>query len=423
MPISTETSLIAKLSSAKHALSIVLDIDISNELIDELQALLQKGLALNLIISREQILNIESEPFKLHKLLGLRAKGAGIYDGVHSSFSGGTLLMVDFLEIHHLVEASPTETVFTEPDDEFYKWFQFFNSFFRAEKEYRLEKDDITVKLNPQSTSIFENDKLELSWDVKNAALVRLHGMGNVKPKDSIRIKLEAAQFLKIEASNDRQRKIEVIKINVISDFKINYDVQFLNPSSKKFTSIEEENKDGVFGVISGQKIRLCWDIPNAQTVEIRPIGNVELKGTFEFLPEAKMEFSINAKLNGKLKQKKIIIQKFPVPIFTENFNVVSPLFELQNQIEIIDKRPEMAIFLEKNGYSNFEEQTAELRRNIENMSDRLYSNYSKIEKSKFGQQEGFNTLKNKVNARMINYFKQDPSHKEILLSIKKYYD
>lgn len=423
MSLYIEQNVIQKIRNAKQAVNILIDTSISTNLISEFQALLLKGLAVNLIISRNQILEIETDPFKLYKILGLRSEGASIYDGIHSGFKNGFLIQVDFAELYKFNNLLEEEVNLHNSLPEFHEWTEFFDSFFKRELEYRLEDSDLVVNFYSKSSTIFEHDKLTLSWDVKNASKVKIEGIGEVNHLGTVNIKLDCDQLIKLEASNDRQRKVRVIFVKVVNDFAITYELQFLNPSSKEFTSIPDQNQEGVFGVISGQKTRLIWDVRQADSLTIEPIGKVALNGHYDFMPKGRMEFVLRASLNQNEKQKKLLIQEFPVPVFTEKFIKIWPQYDLFRAIEVDDKRLNMLKFLDESGYLNFTEQTTHITESISETSSVLKSKYSEIMRSNESGNLEIHALKNKISARITNYFDNEPSISVLIQSLKKYYD
>jgi uncharacterized protein YeeX (DUF496 family) len=423
MSLSSEQNLIQKIRNAKQAINVLIDASISTSLITEFQALVHKGLAINFIISRNQILEIETDPFKLYKILGLRSEGASIYDGIHSGFKNGFLIQVDFAEIYKFNNLLEEEVNLHNSLPEFHEWGEFFDSFLKREREYRLEDNDLVVDFSSKSATIFEHDKLALFWDVKNASKVKIQGIGEVNSSGTINIKLDGDQLIKLEASNDKQRKVRVISVKVVNDFAISYDLQFLNPSSKEFTSIPDENQEGVFGVISGQKARLIWDVRQADSLTIEPIGKVALNGHYDFMPKGRMEFVLKASLHFNLKQKRLIIQEFPVPVFSEKFIKIWPEHDLQSTINVDDKRLTMLKYLSESGYLNFSEQTAEITKSIHEMNSALKMKYSDIVRSKASGNLEIHALKRKISARIKNYFDDEPAISEVIQSLKKYYD
>ena len=279
------------------------------------------------------------------------------------------------------------------------------------------------VDFSSKSATIFEHDKLALFWDVKNASKVKIQVIGEVNSSGTINIKLDGDQLIKLEASNDKQRKVRVISVKVVNDFAISYDLQFLNPSSKEFTSIPDENQEGVFGVISGQKARLIWDVRQADSLTIEPIGKVALNGHYDFMPKGRMEFVLKASLHFNLKQKRLIIQEFPVPVFSEKFIKIWPEHDLQSTINVDYKRLTMLKYLSESRYLNFSEQTAEITKSIHEMNSALKMKYSDIVRSKASGNLEIHALKRKISARIKNYFDDEPAISEVIQSLKKYYD
>lgn len=418
MTVNNEEALLIHLKRAEQALILVIDVPITSTLTNELQRCLAKGVALHLIISRSQILEIESDPFMLHKILELRRLGAFIYDGVHTAIKNGCVLCLDFIELVNWQEAD-SNVSYVELEE----FLVFIEEFIDSETEYRIDSKDIRLVFSPVRINVLETESIVLEWNVSNAEKIYLKGFGEVNAKGNLKIKLPTSQFISLEATAADQRKKKVIFIQVVQDFILSYEVAFLNPSSKAYTVIPEAEREGVYGVIAGQKVKVSWNAGQSEFFQISPINSNEKIGSYEFLPTGKKEFILETRMQGKLKRKKLTIQAFPIPIFQEKL-IPPPSFNRSDyQLALEDHRQKLKDQLVNSGYFDTENKLAEIRDAIGQIEATLVQKYAEIKSQNQNGNIEFQSVKKKVESRILSYFRNDESISETIKSMKKYYD
>lgn len=92
--------------------------------------------------------------------------------------------------------------------------------------------------------------------------------------------------ILILTATNKKQQFKRAIFLKAIENIQIDFDIQFLNPASKKFVSLKtDEDTEGVFGITKGQQVKLLWNVNHADQVKIDPFNFDQKKGSIFFDP------------------------------------------------------------------------------------------------------------------------------------------
>jgi len=349
------------ISQANYSINIYTGLLPGNELIEECFRTLKKNVAVELFFPQSSVYHIESQAFLLNKIYKLRVEGASIYALSDGEYNTNLICLIDFKKILVVNSKNGSTTHFEKSEKEFIKNEALFDQNDEQKIEYREEADDIKINFTVDNPIVIENTSTKIRWDVRNADKVEIDGIGSVPSKGSKTVTILDDTILNIRASNQRQRKIKSLAIHTIKQLHVDYDVQFLNPASKQFVSLKEDKETGVFGITKGNKVKLVWNVENADEVEIMPFNLKDKSGEHIFYPEDSMEINIRAGLQGNLKNTRIIIHEFPVPVFSHSFIDIKDKFLPNVEFEVKDLRPRAFDFLgEKN--MSYDQFTTEMR-------------------------------------------------------------
>jgi hypothetical protein len=194
-----------------------------------------------------------------------------------------------------------------------------FSDLAQSSKPYLTEPGDIRMHLSVSEQVIMKGDMVEVTWGVDLADRIVIQGIGEVEAYGSRKLKIDKHTTIRMGAYNDRQSQIRAIKIWVSEEIRIIYDIGFLSPHSQAYTSlVQVENYPHVYGVARGNPIRLVWQVSEASEAKILPFNITKNKGEHVFTPEGSQQIIIQAKIQGKVVKRKIMLLIFPIPIFRD---------------------------------------------------------------------------------------------------------
>ncbi|GEM_PF-409057 len=410
------------IGKAAHSIKIFSNEKLPQALIDELKTLLNRRVSVDIFIG-EAIPNLtESEPFYLYKLIGLGRDGANLYRGNQFYANESIICQRDFEQIIQ-VSLKEKDVIFLESDeDEFKTLSASFETNISAENEFQNESDDIKIELNVNNSVSLKNSYVSIDWSVENSDEIDLDGLGNVKPSGEEEFYMTESRIFNIYASNQNSKKIKSIYVAVADRPQIFYDVQFLNPSSNEFVSLPEESGNGVFGVSKGNKVRVIWEVKNAQEVSIEPFGLIEHQGEVEFYPDRQREILISASLQASSESKRILIQEFPVPIFTDELVKIEPVYLTNESFVLDDARLRAYQFLEGKTDLSYSK--------VSDFWKRAYSSNNELEErtkatsfGRFYAEHNIQKLNKSIGERIKNYFRNETSVIDLIKSMQKYYE
>ncbi len=408
------------LSESRSNICVYLEDILENDLLDELTRCLRREIPCEVFVSSKALKIIENNAFALINLLKLRKFGAFIYQKNFEDCPYDILFFRDFNTLFGLKNnESEWETMHrSEPK------FTDYDFFFRVSPpEYRIEKDDLLVEFHSESALVFERTATKIYWDITNASSIYIDGIGEVESSGQKTITLLNDTVLKLKAVNQGTAKFKAIKIGTISDFKIDYEVQFMNPASKEFVKLHESDFGGVFGIASGYDIKLIWNVPHADQVLVKPFGFYDNKGSYIFNSSGSIEINIEAKFRGKIHNKKILIYAFPVPVFERKFIEIQDRFVLSRKIELNDIRRRMYNDLRNRESHSFRSVMESLNLKTISLRSQLLEKLKDHGFDSFYEKHSIPKLSKQRKATLLNYFKERPKVKDTINSIKNYYD
>jgi hypothetical protein len=401
---SFHSALLNELHKCKKAARIYVDFSIDSAFLGIIQTALRRDLVIDFFISDQTIQWMEENPFLLNKLLELRYKGLNVYQASNFNNDSEAICQIDFkhtLICDHQsnskeIEGIPYESLFATCD--------------HGNHEYRPDESSITISFKPDENILFKGKSTLISWEVHKADNIKIPGFGEVKNSGSEKVQVLNDTMLVLQASNKKQLKRKSIFLQAIENIQINYDIQFLNPASKKFVSLKtDEDTEGVFGITKGQQVKLIWNVQHADQVKIFPFDFTQKKGEHIFRPNGSLEISIQASLQDKTVNQRIIIHEYPMPVFTEKLANIDSDFISKTEISIKNYRAQAYEFVNQNQMLDNEVFTKDIKSRINQQEKSLMGLYDQLSFNDFYKEHSVEKLNKSVVDRLKSYFSDQP--------------
>ncbi len=391
-------------------------------LIESFSRLLEKRICVDIFINQNVSLKTKKDPFYVYKLIGLTKSGGNLYLGKQFEDSKCILCLRDYAEVLRINTESHKIELLTPDLDDFDSIFSLFDKVHFSLDQLHQEIGDIAIDFSSDDKILLKNSTVHFGWNVQNATSVEIDGIGAVDSSGYNQFTIVQDQIINIYATNENSIKINSFYFAVAEAPRIYYDVQFLNPSSKQFVSLPEDSGKGVFGVSKGNKVRVIWEVKNAQTCRIEPFDSAEFQGQEEFFVEGTFRLEISAALQGMNESKRIIIQEFPVPIFEESMIQIQPGFLQNRLIEVSDRRYGALEFLEEKGVLG-EGNLINLRSRVDQASEQFEQRFQSLLFEDFYKKHSITRVNNSIFERVTDYFRNDSSIVEVVKSMQRYYE
>ncbi len=307
------------IQEAKHSVFLITGTHLSQEILDACLRLLEKGLAVELLIDEGQERVLKTNTFLFNKCSLLVNKGASIYL-VHDTLLLDTYGIIDYSRTGFFV-AEKEAYVLDEVQEAtlFRKSLKDYENRREAASPYLLEVGDVQVKIKVSETAILRGDQVELHWEVTGADKVIIQGLGEVSAYGKQKITLAESTIFKVGAYNQRQVQLKTLQVRVYDELVITYDLGFIQSKTQQYSSlVNTENYPHVFGVAQGHLVKLTWSVPEAKEVKVLPFGISQDSGEHVFMPTESMQIEIHASLIGLDFVRKIQLLVFPIPVFKE---------------------------------------------------------------------------------------------------------
>jgi hypothetical protein len=404
---SSHAHILNAFHQCKTALSIYLDLSIDKALLEILISAIQRGLAVDLILSEDCAQKIVQNPFLLKNLFELRTKGLNIFHSSSTALSDGKeyIVQTDFKNTFILKSDLKTEEISNTP------FASFFDAITAHEKNrFHPDDADISVTFAADNQTLFKNSTTTINWEVDNAEEVKISGMGEVEIKATKNIQVLEDTILTLTASNKKQQFKKAIFLKTINNIEIRYDIKFLNPASKKFVSLKtNEDTEGVFGISKGQKVKLIWEVLNAEEVLIAPFNLNKKSGAHVFRPGGSLEINIKASLQGKTTTERIIIHEYPMPVFTHHLIDIKEDFVSRSEFQYQNYRDKAYHFIEQKGLLNNDKINEQIKAKIKNQEKDLMGLYDQITFNDFYKEHSVKRMNDSILGRLRFYFKEKP--------------
>ena len=409
------------LEQTRHAAHLIISVHLGKELLKKLEQLLTRSVVVDLYVSIHVVDQLETQPFLKNLLFRLIKLGMTVFKLSDKFLDYDLIIYRDFKTIGKL---NPGGFVISGENDSLRinQWIRTFTTRSHKVMEYGREDGDINAHFAVSSSVVRKNNSAIIQWEVTNASHVTISGLGDVAVKGKQQIVFLEDTFLKLSASNGAQVKSKGVFVSVLKDFQIDYDLQFLNPITKEFVSLENAiSYPGVYGIIKGSRLRLSWTAMLADKVEVKPFGISETTGHHEFCINDAIEITIEANWHNVLCSERILVYEFPIPITTRAFEPFLP--KVSYEITLSDYASEAIHYLESTGLTHLRVNTNSFRERIFNEEGKIIRRFKSLDFSSFYGDHSIQSLKDLILKRLSDYYHQDKRVQPIINSIKKYYE
>ncbi|MBK6265130.1 hypothetical protein JKA74_08780 [Marivirga sp. S37H4] len=340
------------LSGARHDIKLALKGIVDETLLLELAGLLERGVAVTLIMEADNEARLRDDLFLFNKCLILLKKGGSI--ACHPSLKAN-LAIKDYeqsLQITADLDQHPEKE---EDSSLTHHFVQEFKKLDAVAEPFLENKDDIRIRFSANDDIILKGDEISLNWEVEHAQTIIIEGIGEVASAGSRKIKPGADTIFKIGAYNASQSALKTFAVKVYDNIGIDYDLSFANRRTGQYSSlVKEDNYPHVYGVALGNKVKINWQVKDSNEVTIKPFGITKSVGEHEFLPQENMMIEIRAKILHRTFSRKIQLLVFPIKLFTDKLVKLSAglhqeLKRVPDASEIIEQVKEKQVSYSQN--------------------------------------------------------------------------
>lgn len=307
------------LSSVRQTFTVYIRSGLSIDLLKKFIDLLDQGISVEILIEEENSSSLRQDPSLFHHCGKFVDKGGSIIL-VACNEPVNAFFLIDYKSVC-FVSPSSAKRQYDEIQHKEYliKTRRYIEGLKNRGSSYLQDAGDISIHLEANTDIIKMGESVQISWNVKGATEVSIHGIGPVAAHGTTPVVLYDNTIIKIKARNSRHTQVRTFYVRVFGDVEINYDLGFLNPVTKQYSSlVNAENYPDVFGIMKGHSVQFNWEVNEAETVSIRPFNLKEKKGTHTFSPASSFDIEIEAHGNGQTVLRRIQINLFPVPVFHE---------------------------------------------------------------------------------------------------------
>ncbi len=403
------TTAFGILQKCTRSAQIFIGHTIEEKLLEELKRALDRQLVLDLFLLPETLGEIEQRPFLLNRLLALKANGANIYvsDRFQAPANIEYICQIDFCR----TDTISSSNILEEMDDLPYG--ELFKSAIDVTEEYGSTSGDIKLELKAKEQTVLKGKSTKVHWGVINADDISIEGIGEVASSGKIEVQILEDSYLVIRAARKGQTKRRAILIRAVERVDISYDLQFLNPTSRKFVSLTSE--EGVFGVSKGHQVKLIWKVQHAEVVEVQPFGLTKKEGEHVFEPEGTMGINIQARLQSKVTSRRIIVHEFPMPVFSEKLIRIKDDFLSEFHTSFTDYSKRAQEVIDKAKFSNRDKVYEQILERTRTREQLLFRKYSELNFTDFYDNHSINRLNKSILDRLKSYFRDEPKVKEMI--------
>ena len=274
-------------------------------------------------------------------------------------------------------------------------------------QEFLREVDDVDVFFEAENARVFKNGTNVIRWEVKNATEVNISGLGDVAAKGEQTITLLKDTVLVLKALNSTQTRSKTLSIHLIKELAIEYDLEFLNPASKEYSSLKKDNASHVYGVHGRHKIRLSWNIPEAEKVLVQPFGATKKSGTRHFMPSGIQKIRISAWVQEREKHLDIVVQEYPIDLLHDRFIEIEEEFLPSMQVTSVNYAQKLTEFLNQKNVLDTSASLQKIRDEAQERGEQLYKQFERIGFDKVYEVHDPQSLGEMTQNRLKSYFKR----------------
>lgn len=404
------------LSSVRHDFKLVLKGIVDETLLMELGGLLERGVAVTLIMEAVNEAALRDDLFLFNKCLILLKKGGVIiyHPTLENSFA-----IKDYEQSLRITgDSQGIEKEVETLTIQYY--IQEFKQLEAGAKSFLENKEDIRIRFVANDDIILKGDEISLNWEVVHAQTVIIEGIGEVPSVGSRKIKPVADTIFKIGAYNASQSALRTFSVKVYDNIGIDYDLSFANSHTGQLSSlVKEDNYPHVYGVALGNKVKISWQVKDSHELTIMPFGIAKSVGEHEFLPQENMIIEIRAKILHRTFSRKIQLLVFPIKLFTDKLMKLSPglhqeLKQVPDAREIIEQLKRSQVFYNQN------------LRKIKEAEGKKYNliveQIQKITFDKSNNKINLERINSNVFMKLKDFYENKSSMAVLIESIKSYY-
>ncbi|UII27394.1 hypothetical protein LVD15_02890 [Fulvivirga maritima] len=401
------------ISDVKQDLKLVVNQPPSEEILSALTTLLEKGIAVTLVVSREVGLVIENNVFLFNKCLVLLKKGAQIYVVEHDFIS---YAIADYQNLSIYDDAGTT------PADDLTQYLRNTRSLIKGATPFLQEDNDIQIHFEVNDDIIFKDDEITLRWEVKNAQTVIIHGIGEVDHIGYKKVRPQRNTIFKLGAYNQAQTSLRTTFVSVYDDLQINYTLSAAHPKTQNYSDLAADAEGThVYGVSKGNYVRFQWSVKDSNAVSILPFDLQGTEGIYGFLAERHTEILIEAVVHNRSVTRKIQLLVFPIKVFRDQLMLNSEALSEQLQKKI----PDTAEILEeiKNRKGIYNQSLEEIRKAQEQRGTYLVNHADELIFNNYNKKCNIKSINRGVFCQLKRLFKRKPGVADVLKSMKSYYE
>ncbi len=413
--------LVLSMEDAKTSLKVYVHGNLQEANIKLLSRLCADGKVIDLFLSRRTMEGLKKDGLTFLKLHQLWNEGVNIYTADKEIPYCESAVMLDYNRLLVKWKTSDELEEYDSNSDVFKDLHRQFTSS-ELSQEFLREVDDVDVFFEAENARVFKNGTNVIRWEVKNATEVNISGLGDVAAKGEQTITLLKDTVLVLKASNSTQTRSKTLSIHLIKELAIEYDLEFLNPASKEYSSLKKDNASHVYGVHGGHKIRLSWNIPEAEKVLVEPFGATKKSGTRHFMPSGIQKIRISAWVQEREKHLDIVVQEYPIDLLHDRFIEIEEEFLPSMQVTSVNYAQKLTEFLNQKNVLDTSASLQKIRDEAQERGEQLYKQFERFGFDKVYEVHDPQSLGEMTQNRLKSYFKDRPSVLKMLDSIRNYY-
>jgi len=402
---------------ATHAIIVVAAGPFEDHFTDELYRSVRRGIALELFLSNAAAVWLRSQPFILSRLFKLRDSGLSIFELGSGKSTQEWQFFFDFrsiMKVSGLAGFNQYEESMVG-QSEFPHRSSLLEDVIRNPQVFEFDPKGILIRFSSADRSVSLGKNTRLDWMVERASRVEIDGIGEVYAKGTRGIVIKRDTILVLRATAPGRSACKALFISSTQELRIDYDLDYLNPSTGQFYNLRNASIGDVYGVSSQMQVRLRWRVTDSVHTVIEPFDITADFGEHIFQPQGQVEIQIRAMLaNGSQHSRRIIIREFPVPIFRSRFIIPDPGFFPPQQISLTDNRKKAADWLRMKGWMDHDKAVDRLRGRVLAEHSELTARFNAEAFGNFYQRNSVQQINKSIFVRLRRLFQDEPASLEI---------
>ena len=287
------------------------------------------------------------------RLFRLRDAGLDILTTEWTPTAEGWAFLCDYRVIVAQDEGSEASFVRLESGEEnFIERRARFLEAVKRSSDFEPDQEPFSIRLEAEAAAVREGEQTRVHWRIDGAQNAVFDGLGEVGQSGSTPILVNKDTVLVMRATNKGRIRRKALLINALSEIRIDYQLDYLNPATGGYYDLKEASIGDVYGVSAQTQVRLKWKASPAARVSIAPFGLSGHSGEHSFVPTDSMEISIQARLkDGTESRQRILLRTFPVEVFQNRFIAPDARFFPPVRITVGEHRTRAAAWLEERGW------------------------------------------------------------------------